>query len=98
MRHIQLVLGHESVKTTEKYYAHLAPHHVTDATRVLDKVLDGFPNFFPFANGSSSERKAGEAATPVESVVPKGGVEPPWYQVPRDFESRASASSATSAS
>jgi hypothetical protein len=30
-------------------------------------------------------------------MVPKGGVEPPWYQVPRDFESRASASSATSA-
>jgi hypothetical protein len=30
-------------------------------------------------------------------MVPKGGVEPPWPQGPRDFESRASASSATSA-
>ena len=33
----------------------------------------------------------------ITRLVPKGGVEPPWYQVPRDFESRASASSATSA-
>ena len=30
-------------------------------------------------------------------MVPKGGIEPPWRVTPRDFESRASASSATSA-
>ena len=32
-----------------------------------------------------------------KKMVPKGGIEPPWRVTPRDFESRASASSATSA-
>src|SRR5437867_3879918 len=38
-----------------------------------------------------------DIAKSLKRLVPKGGVEPPWPRGPRDFESRASASSATSA-
>jgi hypothetical protein len=82
----------KSSSRTERHYAYLAPKNLGSAVARLEKSV--MKLVITPEKGNSSK----ESHKPNGIRVPKGGVEPPWYQVPRDFESRASASSATSAS
>lgn len=43
MRQIQQLMGHSSIKTTERY-AHLSPHVARDAVRMLDRSAHPVPN------------------------------------------------------
>jgi site-specific recombinase XerD len=42
MRQIQLLMGHRSIKTTERY-AHLSPHVARDAVKMLDRGAHPVP-------------------------------------------------------
>jgi site-specific recombinase XerD len=90
LQEVKELLGHSTVQITERHYAYLAPNNLHSAVARLEKQVTKSVTKFSrgfFMDGRKFNR----------IMVPKGGVEPPWYQVPRDFESRASASSATSA-
>ena len=91
LQEVKELLGHSTVQITERHYAYLAPKNLRSAVAKLEKSV--MKLVITPANGNSEESRKSNWQR-----VPKGGVEPPWYQVPRDFESRASASSATSAS
>jgi site-specific recombinase XerD len=90
LQEVKELLGHSTVQITEKHYAYLAPQNLRSAITRLEK-----PVTKPVTKFSRGFLGKGRNFNAIR--VPKGGVEPPWYQVPRDFESRASASSATSA-
>jgi integrase len=91
LQEVKELLGHSTVQITERHYAYLAPKNLRSAIAKLEKSV--MKLVITPENGNSEESRKSNGQS-----VPKGGVEPPWYQVPRDFESRASASSATSAS
>ena len=86
IRILQKLMGHSTVAVTERY-SHAANDDVAAAVNRLNHFL---PSPFQVGDGVDDRKSNG-------MMVPKGGVEPPWPQGPRDFESRASASSATSA-
>jgi hypothetical protein len=52
MQKIQKLLGHESVRTTEKYYAHLSPDSFTSALNVLNESL---PKLLPSSPETGSK-------------------------------------------
>ena len=90
IRILQKLMGHSTVAVTERY-SHVANDDVAAAVNRLNYFL---PNLLPTplqGAGGVGDRKSNGI------MVPKEGVEPSWPQGPRDFESRASACSATSA-
>ena len=90
LQEVKELLGHSTVQITERHYAYLAPKNLRSAIDRLENLV--IKPVIKIVRGNSAETFKSNRI-----MVPKGGVEPPWYQVPRDFESRASANSATSA-
>jgi hypothetical protein len=89
-RALQKLMGHSTLAVTERY-SHVAQDDLAAAVGRIDSFL---PNFLPSLPHGVTLRVADK---PFGITVPKVGVEPTWPRGPRDFESRASASSATSA-
>ncbi len=92
LQQVKELLGHSTIQITERHYAYLAPRNLQEAVWKLESFVT------KAVTTTARDAPEEEQLSLAKSMVPKGGVEPPWYQVPRDFESRASASSATSAS
>jgi hypothetical protein len=87
---VKELLGHSTVQITEKHYAYLAPKNLRSAIAKLENlVMKSVIKKFG--------KKPGEIHNFNGILVPKEGLEPSCPQGARDFESRASANSATSA-
>ena len=71
---------HSTVQITERHYAYLAPKNLRSAIDRLENLV--IKPVIKIVRGNSAETFKFNRI-----MVPKGGVEPPWYQVPRDFES-----------
>lgn len=83
LQQVKELLGHSTVQITERHYAYLSPRNLQDAVSKLENFV---------TKSVTTVSKVGDATGRVnsngENGMPKGGVEPPWYQVPRDFESK----------